>query len=193
MAQHCQLTDHVLGLVFDTTASNTGWKIGTCVLLEKLLCKKLMMLACRHHFYERILSAVYRAIFGPTSGPDNADFEKFRDLHWKHINTESGFHVLQITNDSLLRRRDIIEVLKDILDSELPRDDYRECAEVMCLLLGETTARGMHWFRPGAANYAGWMPAVLYPAKMFAFSSWAGYDSSMIRKLNSLCLFNALF
>ena len=32
-----------------------------------------------------------------------------------------------------------------------------------------------------------------YPAKMFAFSTQAGYDRDMVEKLEALCKFNALF
>ena len=35
--------------------------------------------------------------------------------------------------------------------------------------------------------------SILFPAKMFAFSEQAGYDSSMIEKLEALCMFNSLF
>jgi hypothetical protein len=194
MAEKWQLTDHVRALVFDTTASNSGWRIGACVLLERRLDKKLLMLACRHHVYERILSSVHRELFGVTSGPDNTHFAHFRNNVWKNINREKAFKILQIKDRSLQLRRDtVIKSLKTILVNKLPRDDYRECAELMLLLLGEKPPRGIHWLRPGACHNARWMPSVIYPAKMFAFSAQAGYDSNMVAKLESLCMFNALF
>ena len=54
--------------------------------------------------------------------------------------------------------------------NSLPRDDYRECAELMLMLLGTTPIRGAHWLKPGAAHHARWMPSILYPAKMFPFT-----------------------
>ena len=39
MAQQWRLADHVRALVFDTTASNSGWKIGACVSLQGLAKK----------------------------------------------------------------------------------------------------------------------------------------------------------
>ena len=169
MAQQWGLAHHVRALVFDTTASNSGWKIGACVQLERLLNKKLLMLACRHHVFERILCAVHKELFGDTSGPDNTFFTNFRDSIWKHINTEQEFETLQISNRALKSRRNtVIHSLKRILtvpdkNNTLPRDDYRECAELMLLLLGETPERGVHWMRPGAAHHARWMPSILYP------------------------------
>jgi hypothetical protein len=83
LAQQWGLCDNVRALVFDTTASNTGWKIGACVQLETLLGRKLLMLACRHHVFERILCAVHKELFGDTSGPENTEFTEFRDSIWK--------------------------------------------------------------------------------------------------------------
>ena len=40
------MLDTVCGLVFDTTASNTGFENGACALLEEHLEKGLLWLAC---------------------------------------------------------------------------------------------------------------------------------------------------
>lgn len=96
------------------------------------------------------------------------------------------------------KKKKVISSLKKILsvpnkNNALPRADYRECAELMLLLLGEIPERGIKLSKPGAAHHARRMPAILYPVKMFAFSSQAGYDDEMICKLERLCKFNALF
>lgn len=200
LANEWKLSDNVRSLVFDTTASNSGLKIGACVQLEKLLDKKLFMLACRHHIFERILCSVHKELFGATSGPENTNFIQFRDSIWKTINTEGDFKTLQIKDRSLkltLTMENTIQSLKRLLSTPnrknlLPRADYRECAELMLILLGEPPERGIHWVKPGAAHHARWMPSILYPAKMLAFSAQAGYDKSMIDKLEALCKFNAL-
>jgi len=44
--------DCIEGLCFDTTSSNTGRKKGACVLVEKLLERKMLYLACKHHTHE---------------------------------------------------------------------------------------------------------------------------------------------
>ncbi|GBM85416.1 hypothetical protein AVEN_114591-1 [Araneus ventricosus] len=63
----------------------------------------------------------------------------------------------------------------------------------MFILLGETPERGINWLKPGTTHHPRWMPSILYPAKMFAFSAQAGYNKDMISKLEALCKFNALF
>ena len=46
------LSDNVVALVFDTTASNSGIHNGTAKLIEENLGRKLLYLACRHHIFE---------------------------------------------------------------------------------------------------------------------------------------------
>ena len=43
-----KLEQNLIGIVFDTTASNTGVRSGCAVLLEKEFNKPLLWLACRH-------------------------------------------------------------------------------------------------------------------------------------------------
>ena len=199
LAQQWGLCDNVRALVFDTTASNTGWKIGACIQLETFLNKKLFMLACRHHVFERILCAVHKQLFGETSGPENIEFTEFRDSVWKTIITNNDFKKLQFRDRFLqTKKEEVINSLKQILslpgkNNSVPRDDYRECGELMLMLLGTTPVRGAHWLKPGSAHHARWMPSILYPAKMFAFNTQAGYDRIKLEKSEALCKFNALF
>ena len=53
-----QIAPMVEGIVFDTTAANTGLKIRACTLLEKALGKELIWIACRHRVFEVMLSNV---------------------------------------------------------------------------------------------------------------------------------------
>ena len=72
-----------------------------------------------------------------------------------------------------------MESLKRMLSTSnkknlLPRAGYRECVELVLILLGEIPERGLHWMKPGAVLHAQWIPNILYPAKMFAFSAHVG-------------------
>jgi hypothetical protein len=199
IVQRWKVADNIRALVFDTTASNSGWRRGACVRIELLLEKKLFMLACRHHMYERILAAVYKELFGSTSAPDNVAFAQFRESIWKNIKTGEDFKILKINDRWLKSKKEhSIQCLKRFLltpgrNNILTRDDYRECAELMLMILGERPERGLRWLKPGAFHHARWMPSILYPAKMYAFSAQAGYDTNMVQKLEALCTFNALF
>ena len=73
----------VRGLVFDTTAANTGLNAGACTLIEAL-DRKLIWLACRHHVYEVLLSDVFSAALGATDGPEIGLFKRFQK-NWSYI------------------------------------------------------------------------------------------------------------
>ena len=54
------LCDNVQAMCFDTTASNSGSKLGACQLLQEKLGKELLALACRHHINEIVISDVFQ-------------------------------------------------------------------------------------------------------------------------------------
>ena len=70
----------VQGLVFDTTASNTGLKMGACTLIEKALEIELVWIACRHHVCEVMLADVFSVTLGTTSGPEIGLFKRFQKM-----------------------------------------------------------------------------------------------------------------
>jgi len=144
----------IVGLVFDTTASNSGWKNGACVKLETLLRKRVFYFACRHHVMERILCAVWQELFGETSSPDTPEFKDFQKA-WGSLAPRSTFKTLDIRERRLKCQRDIVVgFYRDLLslpdtddasEDAMPRDDYRESAELMLILLGDDPPRGVHW------------------------------------------------
>lgn len=58
------------------------------------------------------------------------------------------------------QKKAAVESLRHVLTQSLPRDDYRESAELALLLLGQQPPRGVHWLRPGAVHNARWMAKV---------------------------------
>ena len=183
-------------MVFDTTATNSGNKNGACTIFEREFAKKkLLWLACRHHVGELILSATYKCLFGPTYSPTNDTFKLFRDVTWDLLNTNSTYKTLSITNRQLKRlQEEAITLYMSILTSEKqPRYDYRECAELMLILLGQKPPRGVHWIRPGAIHHARWMVTILYSAKMYAFSEQINLSKEDEAKYHRLNIFNALY
>ena len=55
------VASRVNSLCFDTTASNTGRKSGTCVRLEFMLKKNLLYFACRHHVLDLVIGGAFDA------------------------------------------------------------------------------------------------------------------------------------
>lgn len=69
----------IKAMCFDTTASNTGRLKGACTILEHMLGRELLYLACRHHILEVMLRGVFECKFGPTTGPQPDIFKRFQN------------------------------------------------------------------------------------------------------------------
>ena len=52
LLEEFQLSDHLIGIVFDTTSSNTGLTKGAVTRVAQALDMFLLQLACRHHANE---------------------------------------------------------------------------------------------------------------------------------------------
>ena len=78
------IRQQICGLVFDTTASNTGLKNGACTFFEHLLDHEMAWVACRHYVMELVLASILQALFRPTGGPDVALFKRFQ-TSWPYI------------------------------------------------------------------------------------------------------------
>ena len=68
------LKNSVTGLVFDTTASNSGVEQGACTRVDEWLGRPVLWLACRHHVGELIAKASWYELVEEDLGPDNAFF-----------------------------------------------------------------------------------------------------------------------
>ena len=64
------LKESIIACGFDTTSSNTGIHKGSCVLLQDILQRQLVWLACRHHIMELLVKAAYHQVFGDSKSPD---------------------------------------------------------------------------------------------------------------------------
>lgn len=72
--------DQVQALCFDTTASNTGYLNGACILLEQKIGRDLLYFACRHHIFELVLKAVFECKMTASSGPKVQLFERLKKM-----------------------------------------------------------------------------------------------------------------
>lgn len=76
---------------------------------------------------------------------------------------------------------------------ELPRCDYRECAELMMILLGAVPPRGVRWYKPGGLHSARWMSTILYSAKIYAFSEQLEMDDGDLDLYSRFLMFTSLY
>lgn len=150
----------VIGMCFDTTASNTGRINGACTLLETSIGRSLLWMACRHHMFEVLLSDAFGVCFGPSTGPEILFFKRFKDK-WSNL----VHHQPTATATPLISASD---KLKDFIAEQLqlghPRDDYKEFLQLAACMVGLDSSAALR--RPGALHRARWMAKAIYSMKI---------------------------
>ena len=76
----------LIGFVFDTTNTNSGWKSGIVVRLEEFLERRVLHVYCRHHVFERLVNDTVNVCLGESTSPEVESY-KFLISNWKRIDT----------------------------------------------------------------------------------------------------------
>lgn len=166
------LSEGIIACCFDTTSSNSGINSGSCVLLQQLLNRQLLWLACRHHIPELILKAAFQSLFGKTTSPVETLFSTLKSS-WKSLDL-SNLSCPPTTACYRSSVDSILEFLDDRLLSDnlqhLTRGDYKELLELSKVCLGGTIERKKTYSyqlsRPGADHHARWVSQCLYILKL---------------------------
>jgi hypothetical protein len=192
-----EVVGDVVGMCFDTTASNTGARNGTCVLLEQLMNRNVLYFACRHHIHEVVIGEIYSVLLGPSRGPNISLFERFQQC-WSTIN-HPNFVPLDGARlaEPLLKqlRIEVGSYLQSFLSDDssyLPREDYREMIELCLLVLGfplPDEDKRYHFRLPGAYHMARWMGKVIYCMKIYLFRNEFKMTASEEKNLTEFCIF----
>ena len=114
--------ESAMGMVFDTTSSNTGHLTAGCVAVQRELGRSLLWLACRHHVGEVILDQVWSDLRIETSkSPQVSVFSRFQ-ANWDNI-SHADFENLCYPNIpiELTQQRDNIKNTKSAVNP--PNDD----------------------------------------------------------------------
>ena len=139
------LKDLINACGFDTTSSNTGIHKGSCVLLQEMLQRQLLWLACRHHILELLVKAAYHQVFGDTKAPDVKLFSILKDPStWNNLDLQS-FQLPTIPSSFKVDVDVLLSFIDEQLDEEnsssIPRGDYKEFLELAKIFLGGSIDR----------------------------------------------------
>lgn len=170
--------ESVIGMSWDTTASNTGQRMGSAALFEREMKRGILWLACRHHIGELHVKHADIEVRGAWNGPTDLLFEQFRE-HFPAIPRED----LQIWNWPDTTRPHTFLVSKafevrefmqqHLLREAFGRDDYRELCELIIKFLGGQVIRPRQQRQdnfvmraPGALHHARFLASCLYIMKL---------------------------
>ena len=158
---------NIIGCVFDTTNTNSGWKSGIVVRLEKFLEQRVMHVYCRHHIFERMVNDVIDVYLGPSTAPEELSY-KFLIDNWNKLKL-CDWEVIQI--DRRTQVDDIIAFTTEMHKLDF-RDDYQEIVNLTLILLGAFPDNSSYTVRPpGSISHARWMAKILCEFKIVLFST----------------------
>lgn len=210
-----KVRDKIVGMSFDTTATNTGQYNGTCAILERLLGKSLLWLACNHHVYEIMLRTAFESHFGQSSAPTVPMFDRFQK-EWKDIDKtkyKPGIEDLKTKECLEDVSDDLIKFCKAKLKEKFARADYKELLQLTLIFLGSNLemdeskdesdngsedidddsnvkSDGNITFRePGGTSQARWMAKILYVLKICLFRSEFALSSQQSDSIRDLSIF----
>ncbi|KZS02306.1 Uncharacterized protein APZ42_000705 [Daphnia magna] len=187
--------DKVVGLVFDTTASNTGRLKGSATSIEKTLGRAVLWFACRHHVYEIHVKHVSDSVMGKRNSPSEALFVRFQK-DWKDFDQEQSNLVLfdwEVNDDLINVGHQVLEWATGCLASKtFPREDYRELVQLTVLFLGGTVP-DFRFRKPGAHHHARFMAYSIYFLKMQLLSYQFEMSHEESKAVKEMSIFIALF
>ena len=127
-----KITEKIIACGFDTTSSNTGVHKGSCTILQQLLQRQLLWLACRHHILEIVIVAAFAELFGESKSPEFPLFKILKNS-WNSLNT---FDIVlpNIPSFYISEKKELLSFINKLLEPEdvknLPRCDNREFLEL---------------------------------------------------------------
>lgn len=148
------------------------------------------------NIHEIMLEEVFSTCMGPSSAPEIPLFKRFKTF-WPNI-IKDDFNP-GITDESVLTELDsvkneILSFATEQLNTDHPRDDYRELLELTVIFLGGVPQRGIKFMKPGAMHRARFMARLIYGMKIFLFRNSAlRLTARELNGLKELCIFGVKF
>lgn len=186
----------ICGIVFDTTASNTGRWRGACALIEATLGRALLWLGCRHHIYELHMKHVTETVTGVTKEPGVKLFRRLK-AEWNNLSIDnSNLSKFNWTTSceslTVIAENVLLWGLDSLKQNTFPRDDYKELVELVVVWLGGHVDNFTFKY-PGADHHARWMSKAIYFLKLALLKSQFEMDDEEMKWTELLSEFVGLF
>lgn len=175
----------IIGMCWDTTASNTGHISGAATLFEARLMHAILWIGCRHHIGERhVVHPDNKIRVINTTAPTDVMFKKFQDAYQdlppcNYRLFEWPAELVQPFDFLTTRAMETLAWAENAMREGTflkQRDDYRELCELVVFYLGGQVIRkrknGQLTYprftmrKPGAFNHARFLAKALYLIKI---------------------------
>lgn len=181
------LTEKVHGIVFDTTAANTGRISGTNIRFSRSQGKVMLELACRHHVFELHIKHFSEPLVSrKTVAPENQLFKQLQNS-WqqlKHSLDQSKFKTYDLKSvKGTFLENEIFETVrfcKMALSTEVfSRGDYQELLQLTLMYLCPEQQYKIR--APGNVSHARFMSKAIYYLKIAILAPQLGKDMQLTR------------
>lgn len=190
------ITDRISAMCFDTTAVNSGQRMGVINQLPRMIGKKMLPLACRHHVAEVVLKHVFEVV-GDESR--SGTFDEFRSFQLK-LNDgiiDVKKYRTAMTYSALRRqvmpwKDSVIAFCLEQLQIRQPRGDYKELLELVVMFLGANPPQGPRFRKAGAISRARWMARAIYTLKIWMLGGQLKeIGTTLMNHYKTICVFIA--
>ena len=173
LVEQWEATDFIIGICYDTTASNTGYKSGSVVLIERFLQRSLLKFPCRRHTHELHAKHTALAISGrATTSPGDTLFKVFAN-HYNELKDNIDLENLVKFDWNKWRGTFMEWRAQEVLTwanhavcvEVFCRGDYKELLELIVVWLGEAVS-GFKIRKPKSVSSARFMQRGIYYLSM---------------------------
>ena len=191
--------EQCVGLVFDTTLTNTGEWSGICTRLAQYFNVPILWCGCRKHIIELRVKWFIVARTGQTKDPGRKLFRRFQGQFvamQEHLKKE---HLVRM--DLASKPPWVQELGQEILRWALelysrgsfPRDDYAEFLSFVIFHLGGEVESFWPLRMPGPDHQARWMADCVYNMKMLSCSSVFPLSEQELAEVEDISEYVVLF
>ena len=191
----------VIGAVYDTTASNSGNKLGSVTRLERTLKRSLIKMPCRRHIHELHAKHVAFAVSGrETTGPGDVLFKTFSSA-WDALRDDIDYSQLckfdwtkHLNSKMEDKAHSVLIWAKSVLSEKVfPRADYLQLAQLIVVWLGGVV-ENFSFYKPKKVSSARFVQRAIYYISMELLSyQYELFSEEEIKEIEIMAEFSAIF
>jgi hypothetical protein len=198
LVEKWSLTECIVALIYDTTASNSGEWNGAAILIEKRLNRAVLRCECRHHVAELHIKHTFKVVFGENKAPTIKLFQRLKE-DFDNVDKDEEqlkvWHWPENQDDFLFKQALEVKIwVTNCIDKNtFPREDYRELCELILFYLGGSIPRGFFIRRPGADHHARFMSKAIYILKIYLLSGSFEMTPTELKQVERMAVYIGLF
>ena len=195
--------EKVVGVNYDTTASNSSPSVGTVALVEEERQEQLLKIPCRHHIYDLFGKNLIKVVTGKkSSGPGNPLFMRF-SKEWPNLVETIDYSNLKKLDMGLWRGTFVEQLVIELrvwcqhayLSAVFPRGSYNDLLNSIIVYIGANPPNfRFHFKKPKDVTNARFMePAEYYLVLALLSRQLTWLSDAQRQEVEQMAFISALF